>query len=99
MLETDTEIEDMFFNLYGKGQDGGHRGFQAQPPSPCSGFIHPGLVLARPTHIPLPGLAEVDETESRWTATDSPLGDYSEGCTYFNGGGQHDRFNGSISRP
>jgi len=24
----------------------------------------------------------VDETEFRWTATDSPLGDYSEVCTY-----------------
>ena len=82
MRETDAEIEDMFFSLYGEGQDGGHRGFQAQPPSPGSGLIHPGLALARPTHIPLPGLAEVDETESRWTATDSLLGDYPEGCTY-----------------
>ena len=24
----------------------------------------------------------MDETESRWTATDSPLGDYLEGCAY-----------------
>jgi len=80
--ETDAEIEDIFFSLYGEGQDGGHRGFQAQPPSPGSGLIHPGLALAMPTHIPLPGLAEVDETESRWTATDSLLGDYPEGCTY-----------------
>jgi len=82
MRETDAEIEDMFFSLYSEGQDGGHRGFQAQPPSPGSGLIHLGLALARPTHIPLPGLAEVDETESRWTATDSPLGDYLEGCAY-----------------
>jgi len=82
MRETDAEIEDMFFSLYGEGQDGGHRGFQAQPPSPGSGLIHPWLALARPTHIPLPGLAEVDENESRWTATDSPLGDYLEGCAY-----------------
>jgi len=82
MRETDTEIEDIFFNLYGEGQDGGHRGFQAQPPSPGSGWIHPGLALARPTHIPLPGLAEVDDTKSRWTATHSPLGDYPEGCAY-----------------
>jgi len=82
MRETDAEIEDMFFSLYGEGQDGGHRGFQAQPQSPGSGLIHPGLALAGPTHTPLPGLAEVDETESRWTATDSPLGEYLEGCAY-----------------
>jgi len=82
MRETDAEIEDMFFSVYGEGQDGGHWGFQAQLPSPGSGLIHPGLALARPTHILLPGLAEVDETESRWTATDSPLGDYLEGCAY-----------------
>jgi len=65
-----------------KVKNGGHRGFQAQPPSPGSGLIHPGLALARPTHIPLPDLAEVDETESKWTATDSLLGNYPEGCTY-----------------
>ena len=82
MQEIDAEIEDIFFSLYGEGQDGGHWGFQTHPPSPDSGLIHPGLALARPTHIPLPGLAEVDETESRWTATDSPLGDYFEGCAY-----------------
>ena len=82
MRETDAEIEDKFFSVYGEGQDGGHWGFQAQLPSPGSGLIHPGLALARPTHIPLPGLAEVDETESRWTATDSPSGDYFEGCAY-----------------
>ena len=82
MRETHAEIEDMFFSLYGEGQDGGYRGFQAQPPSPGSGLIHPGLALARLTHIPLPDLAEVDETESRWTATDSQLGDYFEGCAY-----------------
>jgi len=82
MRETDAEIEDMFFSLYGAGQDGGHWGFQAQPPSPGSGLIHPGRALARPTHIPLPGLAEVDENESRWTVMDSLLGDYLEGCAY-----------------
>jgi len=84
MRETHTEIEDMFFILYGEGQDGAHwhRDFQAQPPSPGSGLIHPGLALARPTHILLPDLAEVDETESRWTATDSLLGDYFEGCAF-----------------
>jgi len=27
MRETDTEIEDAFFSLYGEGQDGGHWGF------------------------------------------------------------------------
>jgi len=82
MRETDTEIEDIFFSVYGEGEDGGHQGFQAYPPSPGSGLIHPGLALARPTHIPLPDLAEMDETELRWTETDSLLGDYFEGCTY-----------------
>ena len=45
-------------------------------------MIHTGLALARPTHIPPPDLAGVDETESGWTATDSHLGDYFEGCAY-----------------
>ena len=53
MQEIDAEIEDIFFSLYGEGQDGGHWGFQTHPPSPDSGLIHPGLALARPTHIPL----------------------------------------------
>jgi len=74
MRETDTEIEDAFFSLYGEGQDGGHRGFQAHPQPPDSGLVHPGLSLARPPYIPLPVLAEVDQTKSRWTATDSPSG-------------------------
>jgi len=82
MQETDAQIEDIFFSLYGEGQDGGHQGFQAHPPSAGSGLKHPGLALARPTHIPLSGLAEVDETESRWTATDSLLGAYFERCAY-----------------
>jgi len=75
MQESHAELEDVFFTLYCEGQDGGYRGFQAHPPSPGSGLIHPGLALARPPHILFPVLAEVDETESRLTATDTPSGD------------------------
>ena len=82
MRETHAEIEDVFFILCGEGQDGGHRGFQAHPPSPGSGLIHPGLALARPHPILTPVLAEVVETESRLTVTASPSGDYFEGCAY-----------------
>jgi len=82
MQESHAELEDVFFTLYGEGQDGGYRGFQVHPPSPGSGLIHPGLALARPPPILLPVLAEVDETESRLTATDAPSGDYFEGCAY-----------------
>jgi len=96
MRETDTEIEDAFFSLNGEGQDGGHRSFQAHPPPPGSGLVHPGLSLARPPHILLPVLAEVDETESRWTATDSLLGDYFEGCAYSM---EEDNMMGSMDLP
>jgi len=82
MRESNAELEDVFFSLYGEGQDGGYRDFQAHPPSPGSGLIHPGLALARRPPIPLPVLTEVDETESRLTATDSPSGAYVEGCAY-----------------
>jgi len=83
MQETDAEIEVAFFSFYDEGQDGGHWGFQAHPPPPDSGLpvVHPGLSLGRPPYIPLPVLAEVDETESRWTATDLLSGDYFTGCT------------------
>ena len=42
----------------------------------------PRSIAGVPSSWALPGLAEVDETESRWTATDSLLGDYLEGSTY-----------------
>jgi len=82
MWESHAELEDVFFTLYGEGKDGGYWGFQAHPPSPGSGLIHPGLALARSPPILLPVLAEVDETESRLTATDALSGDYFEGCAY-----------------
>jgi len=47
MRETDAEIEDIFFSLYGEGQDGVHRGFQAKPPSLGSGLIHPGRLSGK----------------------------------------------------
>jgi len=80
MPETDAEIEDAFFSLYGEGQDGGYWGFQTHPPPPDSGLVHQGLSRGRLPYIPLPSLAEVDETKSRWNATDSPSGDYFKGC-------------------
>jgi len=82
MRESHAELEDVFFTLYGEGQDGGYQGFEAHPPSTGSGLIHPGLALARSPPILLPVLAEVDETESKLTATDAPSGDYFEGCAY-----------------
>jgi len=59
MRESHAELEDVFFTLYGEGQDGGYRSFQAHPRSPDSGLIHPGLALARTPPILLPGLAAV----------------------------------------
>ena len=47
MRKTDAEIEDIFFSLYGEGQDGVHRGFQAKPPSLGSGLIHPGRLSGK----------------------------------------------------
>jgi len=82
MRESHAKLEDVFFTLYGEGQDGGYQGFQAHQRSPGSGLIHPGLPLARTPPILLPVLAAVDETESRLTATDAPSGDYFEGCAY-----------------
>ena len=78
MRESHAKLEDVFFTLYGEGQDGGYQGFQAHPPSPGSGLIHRGLALAMPPPKMPPVLAEVDETETRLTATDAPSGDYFE---------------------
>ena len=62
MRESHAELEDVCFTLYGEGQDSKYRGFQAPPPSPGSGLLHPGLALAMPPPKLLPVLAEVDDT-------------------------------------
>jgi len=63
MRESHAELEDVCFTLYGESQNGGYRGFQAHPPSPGSGLIHPGLALARPPPRLLPVLAERDRDQ------------------------------------